>query len=778
MSPPAGRSAGTTAGGAPLALALCEVALTAVTVAAVVGLSRLFVDATYLVPVLAFALGGHAVATACRRFRLSGWLTTAVEGGVLVVAVSIVLLPETTRFGVPTGTTLAVASQQLSTALATFREVVAPAPVEPGFVLASAITVWLLALVADTAAFRAGASVEAAVPGLTMFLFGAALGSPRHRLSSAGLFMVALLAYWLAQRVLAHGSSPNLMTSGAASGARALLRSGAVLGAVAVVVAVMVGPNLPGASASPVVPWRASDRSGPDSRVTISPLVDIRARLVDQSGVEVFTVASPGRSYWRLTSLEIFDGRIWSSRGRYRKIEGSLPSAVDTTAARTTPVEQSFEIGALASIWLPAAYAPVAIEGVDARYDADSGSLLTESETAAGLRYRVGSELRDLTAAELAQVPSVAPAEVAETYTALPDGFSAAVASEAALVVDGAETQFERARRLQDHFRSGAFTYDLTVPAGHAGDDLERFLFETRRGYCEQFAGAFAAMARAVGLPARVAVGFTPGELGPDGRFQVRGLNAHAWPEVFLSGYGWVAFEPTPGRGIPGGEAYTGVPEQQANPADPTTATTVSSGQPSTTVAGGAASPATTTPPASSLDATGGPAPERRSGGVLGPVLVVAGVLGAVGGWIAALAALRRRRRSRRRSAATSAGDRVLVAWAEVCEALAGCGIPARAWETPIEYAERAAAASGLDHRLLNALAGATSAAGYGADEVDDDAAARVVKAADDVERRCSDLLDRRARWLASVDPRPLLPPRSPRIDISSRAPVAATSGR
>ncbi|MDP9006097.1 MAG: DUF3488 and transglutaminase-like domain-containing protein [Actinomycetota bacterium] len=752
-------------------LILTEVALSAVTAAAVVGLGRLFEDASFLVPVLAFALAGHAVAAGCRRAGLSGAATTAVGTGVLVAAVSILLLPQSTRFGIPTGATLALAAEQLGAAVSTFREVVAPAPVQPGFVLGAAITVWLLAFVADTAAFRARAPLEAAVPGITLFVFAAALGAPRHRVSSSGLFLLALIGYWLAQRVRAHGATPNLMAGDAGPGERALLRSGGVIGLVAVAAALLVGPNLPGASASPVVPWRASDRSGPDSRVTISPLVDIRSRLVDQSDVEVFSVASPSRNYWRLTSLEIFDGRIWSSRGSYRNVEGPLSSAVDSAAAATDRVVQDFEIGALASIWLPAAYAPVGVEGVEARYDDDSGSLLAESESASGLRYQVASDVKTLAAADLSAVPNVAPAEVAQTYTALPPALSDAVVAEAARIVAGAATQYDRARRLQDHFRSGEFTYDLSAPAGHAGDDLERFLFETRRGYCEQFAGAYAAMARAVGLPARVAVGFTSGELGPDGRFEVRGLNAHAWPEVFFSGFGWVAFEPTPGRGIPGALGYTGVPEQQASRDDPTTATTVPAPAPSTTIAGaGQAGPATTAAPRPGPDGTGASAGAADGGSSwlvrLVVALLVAGAV--VGLWAGAISLAARHRRIRRRAAATSSNDRVLVAWAEVGEALARTGTPARPSETPIEYAQRAAGATGVDHRLLNALAGVTCAAGYGAAGIDDEVVGQAVMAAADVERRLEERLDGRARLLAAVDPRPLLPARRPRIDISS----------
>ncbi len=88
-----------------------------------------------------------------------------------------------------------------------------------------------------------------------------------------------------------------------------------------------------------------------------------------------------------------------------------------------------------------------------------------------------------------------------------------------------------------------------------------------RRGYCEQFAGTYAAFARSIGLPARVAVGFTPGEL-TDGVYVVRGQHAHAWPEVWFEGIGWVPFEPTPGRGAPGAQSYTFVEPQQSTEGD------------------------------------------------------------------------------------------------------------------------------------------------------------------------------------------------------------------
>jgi transglutaminase-like putative cysteine protease len=73
-------------------------------------------------------------------------------------------------------------------------------------------------------------------------------------------------------------------------------------------------------------------------------------------------------------------------------------------------------------------------------------------------------------------------------------------------------------------------------------------------------------MARSLGLPTRVVVGFTPGQLRSDGLYHVEGRNAHAWDEVWFDGYGWMLFDPTPGRGAPGAEQHTGAAAQQAGP--------------------------------------------------------------------------------------------------------------------------------------------------------------------------------------------------------------------
>jgi transglutaminase-like putative cysteine protease len=118
----------------------------------------------------------------------------------------------------------------------------------------------------------------------------------------------------------------------------------------------------------------------------------------------------------------------------------------------------------------------------------------------------------------------------------------------AARVTSGARTPYAAVLALESWFRqTGGFAYDESPPRVK-GSPLVAFVTQTRAGYCQHFAGAMAAMLRMLGIPARVAVGFTSGSPA-DGRWEVSNRDAHAWVEVWFRGHGWIPFDPTPGRG-------------------------------------------------------------------------------------------------------------------------------------------------------------------------------------------------------------------------------------
>jgi transglutaminase-like putative cysteine protease len=675
-----------------------EIGLLAVTYAAVLGMHRLFAGDAWFVPLTIHAVAAHAVATGLRRRGVSLGASALLMAAAAVLVVTWVSYWSTTTVGIPTGTTVDALRADLDGAWALYKDVVAPAPVQTGFVVVSALAVWSIAFVADWAAFRLWVPFEATLPAGTLFLFTALLGADHGRAAAAGIYAAALLGFLLLHRVARQEVSNHWVGEHRSSGRRSLLVAGGGLGVLAVVVGTVIGPNLPGADSPGVLDPRDLNEQD-NARVTVSPLVDIRSRLVDQSAVEVFTVRSDVRAYWRLTSLERFDGRIWSSSGSYSKADGDLPEAVKTKVEKE-PIDQRYTIEALSAIWLPSAFEARGFStdaDVEARFDEQSSTLIVDNSvpTSDGLTYDVTSEAPRFDSAELAADDATAPAEIREAYLGLPDDFSLRVRDLAQQLVSGQATPYGEARALQDHLRT--FTYDLNVQAGHSDDVLEEFLFDTQRGYCEQFAGAFAAMARAVGLPARVAVGFTPGDPDPTdpSLFHVRGEHAHAWPEVYLEGAGWVPFEPTPGRGIPSAEPYTGVPEAQA-----------ATGQPNETEVG----PATTstlapttgdqqTPSSQPQQGATGDEPQDGTQGDTGspsnverfvtdparravPWVIVVVLL--YGACCPALLLLQRRWRRQR---ATTAGAQIALAWTEASEEAALVGYTSASSET---YAARA----------------------------------------------------------------------------------------
>jgi hypothetical protein len=271
--------------------------------------------------------------------------------------------------------------------------------------------------------------------------------------------------------------------------------------------------------------------------------------------------------------------------------------------------------------------------------------------------------------------------------------------------------------RLQNWFHE-EFEYSLDVPSGHGTNAIEAFLRQ-RVGYCEQFAGTFAAMARSLGVPARVAVGFTPGIERPDGTRSVLGKNAHAWPEIWFDRLGWVKFEPTPGRGAADAEGYTGLPADQddAIPAATPGEGAEAPAAPATTVSEEVPSPLPD--PEDDVPAPAAPAPtvsRRFDGpgtrwGVVGLVLLIPAAL-------LTLPALVRHWRRRR-----PAGDlarQVNDLWERALGAVAATGFHVDPTRTPLEQARAASPRLPVAARPLTSLAAVATTATYApADELE-----------------------------------------------------------
>ncbi|MDQ4098173.1 MAG: transglutaminase domain-containing protein, partial [Actinomycetota bacterium] len=240
-----------------------------------------------------------------------------------------------------------------------------------------------------------------------------------------------------------------------------------------------------------------------------------------------------------------------------------------------------------------------------------------------------------------------------------------------------------------------------------------------------------------------------PGTVAADGRYHVRGADAHAWPEVYIDGYGWVAFEPTPGAGrsAPGTEAYTGIRPPSADVPDPTSVTT-----PTTVAEGG---PTTTRGPQEDPEesATATPRPSGRSG--LATVVLLVGAVAAT--YVLGVPLGRRWLIRHRRTAASTASEQVLVSWQEAEDALAMAGYPRRRSETPAEFAARSTPVVRAAGPHLTRLAEDTATAGFSPTGVSPEAVPPARQAAEAVseELRGQVSATRRLRW--ALDPRPLV---------------------
>jgi transglutaminase-like putative cysteine protease len=760
---------------------LATVALTMVTLSVGFGFGRLFTEGRFVVPVTVTVVLAHGAAWWCRRNEIPTPMAALATVGAAGLATSWTVLGHTTAYGIPIPYTLRVAADEMNRAREVFEVVRAPTPVMAGFLVALCLALGVTAFMSDWAAFRLHTAIEALVPAFTLFVFTAALGTAHHRVAAVVAFVVASLGFLVVfgmttrTRLAWFGGRP-------ATGPATIIRGAVLLTAVAVVGGMLLAPVLPGYGSDPLLKYKNRGSPGPSSRSTVSPLVDIRGRLIDRADVEVFTVLANNRSYWRLTSLDTFDGTIWSSNTTYRPTSGGLGTEEQLVEGiNRTITTQEFTISALDSIWLPAAYRPERVSGIEGvSYNRDTASLITDDETTDGYTYTVESTVPNYSPEQLDGATPRAPAAIASRYLPLPD-VSDRVEQLARRIVGNQATPYRRARALQDWFHKGDFTYELSAIQGHDSGALENFLFRTKRGYCEQFAGAYAVMARIIGLPTRIAVGFTPGVLQDDGAYHVRDEHAHAWPEVYLDGFGWVPFEPTVGRGAPNA-AYTGRPELQDEAGDATTATTATTTAPTT--------------PGEEVPTTASTIPDLDGGGALAdgaddppnwPARIVVGLLTLVAiAWVTMVPLLHYVRRRRRRrvmeghveppgdtlpsddeidaevALAMATADRVLASWAEAAEALERAGVKRRASETLLEFSSRAPASAGLQQETasaLRALCRDTAHVSYAGPSgaLPSDAGERARSSADQVRDAVLDQLSMTERMLWWLDPRPLL---------------------
>lgn len=312
--------------------------------------------------------------------------------------------------------------------------------------------------------------------------------------------------------------------------------------------------------------------TGGDDDISIeNPMVDLRRDLVRGPDEPVLRVTTddPDPSYLRIAVLNRFSENEWSSGDREvpssQTADGIMPGlvGVSTQIPRNVYDYQVDAADDFRSTWLPTS---MSVERVDApgdwRFDTSTMDFLASEDDldTGGLSWDFEAVKLQHDATRLASSGTVG-AIVPRDYTMLPTDMDPIVRQLTQQVTANASSRYEKAVALQQWFRQdGGFEYTTDVNLRTGADDLARFLSDEpggREGYCEQFAAAMAVMARQLGIPARVAVGFlTPDRVDRD-TYVYSTHDLHAWPELFFAGSGWVRFEPTPPTRANNVPAYT-----------------------------------------------------------------------------------------------------------------------------------------------------------------------------------------------------------------------------
>ena len=311
----------------------------------------------------------------------------------------------------------------------------------------------------------------------------------------------------------------------------------------------------PGYPNLPTRPPQNALEVNPESYFGFSPFLDLRTRG-RLFNLPVMKVRATEPAYWSGLYFRDYNGYSWLSPEAEPRL---LHAAVQPFEIQYDPdqvhlsdrrIIQTFYVEAEQPNVIFAAHRPDLVYFPSDYIYQDYTGLKSPYPLSGGLVYSVVSdappsgEMLDASTREAEQGVFLPYLQVPR----LPDR----VLSLAKEIIPGGAGPYARAQAIED-FLKREYTYSLDVPPLPQGEDaLDFFLFETRSGYCEHFATAYALLCRLAGIPSRMVTGYATGEYNPfTGLYEVGLGDAHAWVEIYLEGIGWVPREPTPGFTAP-----------------------------------------------------------------------------------------------------------------------------------------------------------------------------------------------------------------------------------
>lgn len=659
-----------------------------------------------------------------------------------------------------------------------------PAPPYPAIVILAVTGIGVVAVATDLIAVRLRRPALAGLPLLVLFCVPLTTDAHQSTAGEMAVFCLGMAGYltllavdgrerlrlWgRLVTVWQHGEDTRDQTG---PDTKDLAAAGRRIALAAVVIALFVPLLVPGLAEHKLFAGSGSG-DGPGVRqVSLpNPLVQMNTQLhrTDASSVLSYRTNDPDPQYLQVYVLNNLNAQTWTMTptpgdelhdGKLPAIPGLTPGTPTSVENTTVTLAKGLSSSVQTASFLPLPY-PARTVNVAGDWRVDPRTLtLFSGQDLSGLRYSVASRDVTPTAQQLQHDAGPLPASITSNYLSYPRVYQK-LTTLAERITRDQTSSYGEAVALQRWFAdSGKFTYSLDVQEPASPQALIRFLTTERRGYCQQFAFAMAVLARLLDIPSRVAVGYTAGTPVGHDRWVVKTSDAHAWPELYFQGVGWLRFEPTPAGS--GGQA-TAIPPSYSLP--PITAPQTG---PDTTP-----TPGVTAPQSGSAKARTGPLAK------LGEVPGEAGVGGAVRThspapyWLLSLAGLavlalvtprtirsvRRRRRWHR-----AAGDRgrAEAAWAELLDDLTDYRIPWSPSASPRALARQVMADRPLlpaQHEALTRITRAAERARYARNPADP---AGLRADTEQVRRALAGHATRRVRWRARLlPPSALLPVRT-----------------
>lgn len=529
------------------------------------GFLDVFADGSFVGPALlgiALALG---VSVGGRRLGLPSSLTLLAGLVVAFVYLGLIFQPSLTLLGLPTPAAARAMADAIRSAYSHSQVDFAPVPVRSGYAIMLAAGFWIAAALGEVATFRWRRPLIAAGPAVTLFAVGLIVGSGKTTAFWVPVFLVALMTFLATEATYSMRFWGRWVTAWSERGddepddtSGPIARRMAAVCLAGALVAPAVMPGLD----SGVLSWRNDAGQGPggggagatgpgSDSGRLDPLVSIVPHLIHQTSSVLFSVRTDQPEYLRLITLTRFDGTNWTPPDQSQATiapDGTVPPSPGLPD-RPRVVRESITVDNLSGVSVPAvegarrATVGAGAAGRTLLATSETGDLRITGELDNGVNYETSSAVPDIGSFKELETAPIGHVTDPDLYR-LPRALSVAVAALRDRWIGEASTPMQKLVQIQAHLRN--FTYQITAHTQPTQDYLSQFLLITRLGYCQQFATAFALLARSLHYPTRVVVGFLPGRKTADGVYQVRGTDAHAWPEVYFGHFGWVRFEPTP----------------------------------------------------------------------------------------------------------------------------------------------------------------------------------------------------------------------------------------